>query len=346
VTGIPGWAIAGTAALSLTVTLILMPVLRSTSVRWGLLDYPNPRSTHRAVTPRAGGLALIASAALCLALTRSVWAGSRGATALLAGAVIIGLVGALDDRVGLPPLPKFAFQLAAAVVCVGGTGGLARLPLPPPLDIALGPAGGFAAILWIVAVVNFYNFLDGIDGLAGLQGVITGVGVAVAAWDPLAGILGTAVAAGCAGFLFFNWHPARIFLGDVGSGFLGYTFATLPLLASSDSRVEAVLFVAMSLWLFLADATWTLGRRAARDARWHEAHREHLYQRLVILGSSQPIVAASVGAGSALMTALALMAWRSGPLRGAWWLVIVVGMVLLAAEMALVRRRGVGVRAG
>jgi Fuc2NAc and GlcNAc transferase len=346
VTAIPGWVIAGTAALSLAMTLALIPVLRSASVRWGLLDHPNPRSSHRAVTPRAGGLALIASAAVCVALTRPFWAGGRGAAALLAGALIIGLAGALDDRIGLPPLPKFAFQLAAAVVCVGGTGGLARLPLPPPLDVALGPAGVFAAVLWIVAVVNFYNFLDGIDGLAGLQGVVTGVGVALADWHPLARLVGVSVAASCTAFLVFNWHPARIFLGDVGSGFLGYTFATLPLLASSDSRVEAILFVAMSLWLFLADATWTLGRRAARDARWHEAHREHLYQRLVILGSSQPIVAASVGAGSALMTVLALMAWKSGALRGAWWLVIVVGMALLAAEMALVRRRGVGVRAG
>ena len=107
---------------------------------------------------------------------------------------------------------------------------------PPPLDLQLGPAGTVVAVVWILAVVNFYNFLDGIDGLAGLQGVITGAGIVLAGWDPLASVLATAVAAGCAGFLVFNWHPARIFLGDVGSGFLGYTFAALPLLAPPETR--------------------------------------------------------------------------------------------------------------
>jgi Fuc2NAc and GlcNAc transferase len=187
-------------------------------------------------------------------------------------------------------------------------------------------------------VVNFYNFLDGIDGLAGLQGTLTGFGVALAAWHPLASILGTSVAAACAGFLVFNWHPARIFLGDVGSGFLGYTFATLPLLAPEATRAQAVLFVAMSLWLFLADAAWTLAGRAIRGARWHLAHREHLYQRLVILDCPQPRVAAGIGGGAALMTVAALFAWRPGPPSPAWWAVGALGMALTAAEVATVQR--------
>jgi Fuc2NAc and GlcNAc transferase len=334
--------LAGVGALSFAMSVLLTPLVRSAAIRLGLLDRPNVRSSHGSVIPRGGGVALIVSTAACLVLTRSVWAGTRGGGALLAGAAVIGLVGLYDDRAGLSALPKFLLQLVAAIVCVAGTGGLPRLPLPPPLDAELGLAAAPAGMLWIVVVVNFYNFLDGIDGLAASQGLLTGLGIALAAWDPLAGLLGVSVAAACAGFLVFNWHPARLFLGDAGSGFLGYTFAALPMLAPEPRRVDAVIFVAMSLWLFLADAAWTLGRRLLRGARWHEAHREHLYQLLVIAGRPQPLVVGSIAAGSALMTGAALLAWTHGASSLTWWGVAALGLALSGFELAAVRtaRRG------
>jgi UDP-N-acetylmuramyl pentapeptide phosphotransferase/UDP-N-acetylglucosamine-1-phosphate transferase len=189
-----------------------------------------------------------------------------------------------------------------------------------------------------VAVVNFFNFLDGIDGLATSQALVTAGGVALAAWDPVAGLLAAAVAGAAAGFLPYNWSRASIFLGDVGSYFLGYTLATLPLAASTALRPRAVLFVALSLWLFLADAAWTLAQRASRGARWYEAHREHLYQQLAARwGHSR--VAAAIGLGSAALTAGALWAWRRGDAASAW-AVLALAVLAFAAEWALVRTGG------
>jgi Fuc2NAc and GlcNAc transferase len=185
--------------------------------------------------------------------------------------------------------------------------------------------------------VNFYNFLDGIDGLAALQGVVTGLGLALAGWDPLSAGLGAALAGACLGFLLFNWSPATIFMGDIGSCFLGYTLAALPLLAPVDARPRAVLFVALSLWLFLADATWTLARRVARGERWYQAHREHLYQQLA-LRWGHGRVAAGLGLGSCLLTGMALLAWRRAD--AAWaWAGLAVALMFFAVEVEMVRRR-------
>ena len=168
-----------------------------------------------------------------------------------------------------------------AGLVVVSVGGFERVPLPAAmLEHRLGPLSAAASILWIVTVVNFYNFIDGIDGIASLQALITATGVLLAGFDPVAALLAAAVVGATAGFLRFNWSPASVFLGDVGSYFLGYTLAALPLLAPRQLRSQAALFVAVSLWLFLADATFTLIGRALRGERIYEAHREHLYQML------------------------------------------------------------------
>jgi Fuc2NAc and GlcNAc transferase len=286
------------------------------------------------VVPRGGGAAIVLAALVALSASPSAWAGA-GAT-LLGPGLALALVGLWDDRFGISPLLRLAFQLAAALAAVWGGAGIDRLPLPPPLDLPLHGLGGVVAVLWIVAVVNFYNFLDGIDGLAALQGVVTGLGLALAAWDPLSAGLGAALAGACLGFLLFNWSPATIFMGDIGSCFLGYTLSALPLLAPVDARPRAVLFVALSLWLFLADATWTLARRVARGERWYQAHREHLYQQLA-LRWGHGRVAAGLGLGSCLLTGMALLAWRRAD--AAWaWTGLAVGAVLFGVEWAMARR--------
>jgi UDP-N-acetylmuramyl pentapeptide phosphotransferase/UDP-N-acetylglucosamine-1-phosphate transferase len=256
---------------------------------------------------------------------------------MLGAGLVLAAVGLWDDRFGLPPLFRFGLQLAATSAVVLAAGGVDRLPLPPPVDLPLGRLGGAFAVLWIVAVVNFYNFLDGIDGLAALQAVITGGGLALAAWDPLSPSLGLALAGSSLAFLLFNWSPATIFMGDVGSCFLGYTLAALPLLAPVDARPRAVQFVALSLWLFLADATWTLARRVARGERWYQAHREHLYQQLALrFGHGR--VAAGIGLGSCVLTGIALLAWRRSDERWAWT-GLALGMVFFGVEWGMARRQ-------
>jgi len=318
------------------VAVVATPLWRASARRWGLLDRPNVRSSHQTVVPRGGGAAIVLAALVGVSASGSAWEGRPGTAPLLVGALALALVGLWDDRFGLSPLRRFAFQVAAAVAVVVAGAGIDRLPLPPPLDLPFHGLGAVFAVLWIVAVVNFYNFLDGIDGLAALQGGVTGLGLALVAGDPLSAGLGAALAGGCLGFLLFNWSPATIFMGDIGSCFLGFTLSALPLLAPVESRPRAVLFVAMSLWLFLADATWTLARRVAHGERWHQAHREHLYQHLALRWGHRR-VAAGIGLGSCALTGIALVAWRTAD--AAWgWAGLALGVVLVAVEWALARR--------
>jgi Fuc2NAc and GlcNAc transferase len=327
-----------TAAVAFAVALVATPAVRFAAARSGLVDVPGPRSSHARATPRGGGLVLLAAlGAAVLFVAPAPWRGRPEVGVLLLAAGALALVGLADDRFSLPAAWRLTVQVGAAAAVVAVAGGLGRVPLPAPLDAPLGPLSGAAAVLWIVAAVNFYNFMDGIDGLAALQGAVTGLGVALAGWDPFAVLVGAALAGGCAAFLCFNWSPARIFLGDVGSLLLGFAFAALPLLAPAPQRPRAVFFVALSLWLFLADATFTLLRRLARGARWDEAHREHLYQRLVKAGTSHGVAASAIGGGSALLTAAALLGWRAGAAMEA--AAAVAALIFFAAEWSVVRAR-------
>jgi Fuc2NAc and GlcNAc transferase len=324
------------AGVALVTSALATSLFRRLAASWGLLDQPNPRSSHATPIPRGGGAPLLIGATVGLAAAGGTPSGPAGLAVAL-GTVLVGLVGFVDDRRGLSPLVRLAVHFGAAGGVVATAGGLVRLPLPRPLDVELGNLGPLFALLWMVAVVNFYNFLDGIDGLAGLQGVITGAGIALCSWEPFAAALGAALSGACLGFLRHNWSPARVFLGDVGSGALGFAFASTPFLAPTPRRSAAVLFVALSLWLFLADAGWTLALRAARGARLYRAHREHHYQRLVIGGWSHPRVTAALGAGSLLLTSVALLAFR-GDRNPLAWLGLGLALSLFGAEAALVRR--------
>lgn len=323
------------AAIAFALSLALTPLFRAAARRWGLLDRPNARSSHQRVVPRGGGAAIVLAVFFTLGFARGSWAGGSGSSGLLFGGAMLAAIGLWDDRHGLSPFVRLAAQLAVAIGVVWLVGGVERLPLPHPLDFPLGPAGSAAAVLWLVGVVNFFNFLDGIDGIAAVQAVVTAAGIVAAGWDPFAAVVAAALAGAAGGFLLFNWSPASVFLGDVGSYFLGYTLAALPLAAPPSSRSRAVLFVALSLWLFLADAAWTLLRRAGRGVRWYEAHREHLYQQLA-LRQGHPRVAVTIGTGSLVLTAGALVAYRRQD--PAWdWAMLASAVTLFAAEWALAR---------
>jgi UDP-N-acetylmuramyl pentapeptide phosphotransferase/UDP-N-acetylglucosamine-1-phosphate transferase len=325
-------------AVSLAAAAAGMPLFLRAARHLRLLDRPNARSVHVRVTPRGGGVVLLLAAALGLVAT-GAWRGApRAALAVAAGAAVMAVGGLWDDRFHLPAAPKFALQGVAAAIVVWGAGGVARLPLPAPLDLALGGWGAALAVAWLVVAVNFYNFLDGIDGLAGSQGAITGAGIALAAWDPWAASAGAALAGASAGFLAYNWSPARVFMGDAGSTLLGFTFAALPLLAPAPWRPAALLFVATSLGLFLADASWTLFQRARRGAPVTTAHREHVYQRLVASGLGHAAVAGGLAAGAAALTALGLFAWRTAS-AALGWLGLAAIAVLFALELTLLHRR-------
>jgi Fuc2NAc and GlcNAc transferase len=333
-----GLLLAAAAAAATLGTLLLTPLVRAGARRWGVLDRPNPRSSHSRVVPRAGGVAVLAGVGLALTLAPASWWLRPAAAALVGGIVVLAVVGFCDDRWGLAPLVRLAIQTLVAAALVFFAGALDRVPLPPPLDVPLGALGPAVSVVWLVAVVNFYNFMDGIDGLAGVQAAITGGGIAMLALDPFSSFLAAALAGAAAGFLVFNWSPASIFLGDVGSGVMGYTLAALPFLAPGGSRAAMVWFVALSLWFFLSDALWTLLRRLVRGERVHEAHREHLYQRLVMSGWSHARVSTILGTWALGLTVLALVALRLDD-PGASWVILLLAVVLFGFEVGLVRSR-------
>jgi UDP-N-acetylmuramyl pentapeptide phosphotransferase/UDP-N-acetylglucosamine-1-phosphate transferase len=236
---------------------------------------------------------------------------------------------------------KLAAQSVCAALAVEGAGALSRLPLPAPLDLAVGPAAGWAlSFAWVVGVTNIYNFLDGIDGFAGLQGVAACGALAAMQVSPAVTPLLAAAAGGCAGFLIWNWHPAKIFMGDVGSTTLGFLIATAPLHAAEQERPQAVLAAGLALWFFLSDGVYTLARRAARGEKFWQPHRTHLYQLLAGAGWRHDRVAARVGGAGVALAGLAAAAYRTGS-AGLMW-----GACLLAAAGFAVYWKRAGAHGG
>ncbi len=271
-------------------------ILRNHATQLGLIDIPNERSSHTRPTPRAGGAAFVVStiAVFLAGAAISHQALALGIQIVLTCAMFIAIVSLADDRWRLPSRVRFAAHLIAACVVVFGAASLVDVEWQDGMVLLLGPLGIPASILWVVGATNIYNFMDGIDGLAGVQAVVTATAaawIAMVRGDDMVALLLLIVAVSVLGFLAHNWPPAKIFMGDVGSAFLGFTFAGLSLVVGGTSR-GTVPFLAWVLLLspFLFDSSVTLTRRVLRGERWHEAHREHIYQRLVRAGWSHRTV--------------------------------------------------------
>jgi UDP-N-acetylmuramyl pentapeptide phosphotransferase/UDP-N-acetylglucosamine-1-phosphate transferase len=233
-------------------------------------------------TPRGGGLAVLAALLPAWAFLSLVAAPPETFVAVL-GAAGLAFISFADDLRSLPALLRLAAQATAVALGLAflpGAGGVFQGYLPPWLDMLL------AALLWLW-FINLYNFMDGIDGIAGAETVAIGFGLAllgtVHRGAGAAGQVALGLAAGMAalGFLRWNWHPAKIFLGDVGSVPLGYLLGWLLLATAAAGFWKAALVIPA---YYLVDATVTLGRRLLRRERIWEAHREHFYQRLVRRG--------------------------------------------------------------
>ena len=258
-------------------------LVRRWSLKRGILDRPNARSSHEVPTPRGGGLAIVLLTSVALIV---LWAckliGLPLLLALLVGGGAVALVGFLDDHGHMSVGIRMLVHFGAAIFAVWLLGGLHALDFGS-VSLPLGLFGDVISVLGVVWVLNLFNFMDGIDGIAASETVfVAGAGAALgllagtASAVPLAAAV---LAAATLGFLFWNWPPARIFMGDVGSGYLGYSLAVLTLAAAAERPVL------LSVWLVLAgvfvvDATMTLVRRLARRERVYEAHRSHAYQWL------------------------------------------------------------------
>lgn len=270
-------------------------LFRRWSLRRNLFDIPNERSSHTEPTPRGGGLVidivcLVSFLIYCLIFQIDVF------WSYFAGAVIVALISWLDDLFSIPAIWRFLSHSLAAGLVVWSLSFWETIYIPFGGTFHLGQIGQVITFFWIVWMINAYNFMDGIDGIAGAQAFTAGIGWLVI--GILTGVENTAfyggiVAFTSAGFLIHNWQPAKIFMGDVGSAFLGYTFAVLPLMALKEAKNEANLFPLIGVTLvalFVFDSIVTLVKRILRREKVWQAHREHLYQKLVVSGFSHQFV--------------------------------------------------------
>jgi len=204
-------------------------------------------------------------------------------------AVVIAFLGWRDDTHSLSPRVRFAVQALVAAASIWGLGYFSSVTIPLFGKLQLGVVGIVITFLWIIGLTNAYNFMDGIDGMAGGVAFAAGLGwVLLTSNIPyLANSfvfwIALALAAGSLGFLGHNWHPAKIFMGDVASTFLGYSFAVMPLMAA-NAEGDALMLGTLLMWTFIMDAGVTFIRRALKRENVFAAHRTHVYQRLVIGG--------------------------------------------------------------
>jgi Fuc2NAc and GlcNAc transferase len=272
-------ALVGIVAVMLSA--LLTAWVRRLALAHGILDSPNARSSHVRPTPRGGGIAIVVvSLAGMIALSWLGWIEMHLLVALTGGGAAVALVGHLDDRGRIGILGRFTMHVAAAIWATAWLGGLPEIHWGEEV-VSLGYLGALFAVLGIVWALNLFNFMDGIDGIAASQAVfMAGAGAVLAVLAGMSNSTPAAalvLAAASLGFLAWNWPPAKIFMGDVGSGYLGFALAVLAL---AGMRERAVMFPA---WLilggvFFIDATMTLLLRLARHERVYEAHRSHAYQ--------------------------------------------------------------------
>ncbi|MBW3654480.1 MAG: glycosyltransferase family 4 protein [Gemmatimonadetes bacterium] len=303
-----------------------------------LLDLPNHRSLHTLPTPRGGGAAVVA---VVLAGTLGGWAAgfvsSPLAAAVVVGGTAVAAVGWWDDRRHVPARWRAAVHAGAALFALACVGGLPSLRVGA-VQVPLGVLGLPLAVLGAVWLTNLYNFMDGIDGIAGGEAVVValaGGSLALASATTGVAFVSFLVAGAALGFLAWNWSPARIFMGDVGSGTFGFLFAVLALASEHEGGLPLLGWV-MLLGVFVADATATLVRRFARRLKWYDAHRSHAYQRAVQAGFSHGRVATAVVVLNLVLAAGAWAAWRH---PAAMPPVLLGAALLLAAAYVWVERR-------
>jgi Fuc2NAc and GlcNAc transferase len=324
--------------IALILSAALTGMVRAYAVRRRLMDHPNERSSHTVPTPRGGGLGILVTAACASAFAVTVGTiPARVVIILGIGTTILAVIGWLDDGGGVSSKIRLLLQVLIALATVVAFGGLPTLTIGSHV-LPAGLIGGVVATIGIVWAVNLFNFMDGIDGLAGSQATLIfgaaalllfradAVGLAA-----LAGIL----AASSLGFLLWNWPPAKIFMGDVGSGPLGYLVASLALVSERAGAIPILVFGILG-GVFVCDATVTLLRRFLRGKRPDEAHRDHAYQRLArAWGRHQPVTLAAAGV-TLLLSALGAMAVFNPALL----LIVTVGsFVLLGLLMLAAERR-------
>lgn len=277
--------LAMASAIAFIVTFFLTGYIRRYALNKKILDIPNHRSSHSSPTPRGGGLSII----ICLLLSYGIllsmdWLAFDLAMGLILGCLIVAGIGWLDDHGHVSPPARLLAHLMASCLIVGLLGGMPEMTFGS-ISVQFTGIGYLIAIIGLVWLLNLTNFMDGIDGIASVQVISTLFSSIVVVFlnqgqiAPEFLLISTVSMAAVAGFLAWNWPPAKIFMGDAGSGYLGWMVGAIALWSAHQDW--------LSLWcwlilfsVFIVDATYTLLVRMISGQTWLQAHRSHTYQIL------------------------------------------------------------------
>ena len=327
--------------VAMVVGAILTPVVRGLALRWGAVSKPGGRNVNERAVPRYGGIAICVAflasiGALYLSSASTaivIHAESRRVVALGLGAVGLCLVGALDDTRPIRALYKLYAQIIAAFIAFAGGFRIDAVLLPGLGTLSMGVFALPVTVLWIVGITNAINLIDGLDGLAGgvvFFAAVTNLVVAQVTGATFVGIVMSAVLGGVLGFLVFNFNPARIFMGDAGSYFLGFVLGTMSLAGSSQKASTAVslLVPVLALGLPIVDTLLSILRRFLERRPLFSPDRGHIHHRLLDMGLTQRRAVLLLYAICLVFTVASVAV----SLGRSW----VVGVALLIASVAVV----------
>lgn len=322
--------------VALVVTMVVMPLVRRLAIRLGAIDMPGKAGTdserhlHTQPTPRMGGLAIFLG--FCISMARFVQLNSQ-LTTMLAGALIIVVLGMVDDVKNLPAWLKLIFQIVAAVVAVSGGSVIRYLSAPAWLaesgHLNLGIFSVPVTVLWVVLITNAVNLIDGLDGLAAGVSAISSVCLLVVALgysDMTVAVICGALAGSCIGFLPYNISPARIFMGDTGSTFIGFILAVASI--QGLFKIYALISFAVPFFILglpIFDVCFAVISRVSHGESPMKADRKHVHYRLLDMGLTKQQTVAVLYIVSGILGLVAVLLSTSDGIR---WLPLVVAVIV------------------
>lgn len=310
--------------------IFLTPLVKRLAFRIGAVDAPNHRKVHARIMPRLGGLAIFGGFLIGLAIFQP---NSEYTLAIILGATIIIITGVLDDMYEISAKAKMLGQLIAALIIVFvGDINMEMINLPFGGELDFGFLTIPFTIIWIIGITNAINLIDGLDGLAAGVSTIALIAMAVMAFimgDMFVVAIAAILAASCFGFLFHNFHPAKIFMGDTGALFLGFMIAVLSLLGFKNLTVVSFIIPVIMLGVPISDTFFAIVRRLRNGQKWSDADKSHLHHRLIDLGFSHKQTVLLIYGFATLFGVAAIIF----SMAKVWGAILLVTVILVAIEI-------------
>ncbi|MEK4424115.1 glycosyltransferase family 4 protein [Solibacillus sp. FSL K6-1523] len=315
-------------------SILLTPLVKRLAIRIGAVDAPNYRKVHARIMPRLGGLAIYGAFMIGIILLKVVTDfQSPYLYAILIAASIIVLTGVIDDMRELSAKAKLLGQIVAACIVVFAGGiHIELVNLPFGGVLSFGWLGIPLTIIWIVGITNAINLIDGLDGLAaGVSTIalITMAATAMLLGDGIVIAMASILAAATIGFLFFNFHPAKIFMGDTGALFLGFMISVIALLGFKNVTVIAFVIPVIMLGVPISDTFFAIVRRFRMKQKWSDPDKSHLHHRLLDLGFSHRQTVLLIYAMASMFGLVAIIF----SMASVWGAILIITVLLVAIEL-------------